>query len=115
MKNKIAIIVSTAALLALCSGCSMFQPAVPTTVIAGNIGNQAFSLKNPKNTEITKLSFKVETNGTAELSFDSLKSVNDSNIISAGYAGQASVVTTTGDAVLKAVQAGASMAAQAAK
>lgn len=94
------------------TGC--FSP-VPKTVITGSIAGQNFSLSNPKNTTVTNLLVEVQTNGAARLSIGYLSSANDSNVIATAYTGQASVVKETGDAAVKAFQAGIQAAAQSVK
>jgi hypothetical protein len=94
------------------TGC--FNP-VPKTTITGSIGGQAFSLSNPKDTVVSNLTVSVATNGTASLSIGYLESANNSNVVSSAFAGQAGVVKETGDAAVKAFQAGIQAASQSVK
>ena len=110
---KTLTLVSLCAVAAImATGCAAFEPAVPVTKLDGQIAGQSFSISNPKNTAISNLSVTVATNGTAQLTIGSLTSVNDSNVISAADAGQAAVVSATGDAITKGISSAASAAGQ---
>jgi len=92
------------------TGCALFTTPVPQTTVKGTIAGQPFSITSPKNITIKNLSASVDTNGVANLKIGFLQSENDSNVVSAAYSGQASIVKETGDAVLNAVNAGAVLA-----
>jgi len=111
MKKTIVLAVLVAGL----SGCALFESAVPTTRISGTIAGQQFSLSNPKDTCITNLVVEVSTNGSARLSIGGLSSVNNSNVVSAGYSGQAELVTAAGNQIQQAFVNGASVAAKTVK
>ena len=110
MKTKLAI---TATLALILCGCSALNP-VPKTRISGTIAGQSFSLSNPKDTTIDSLSVTVSTNGTATLSIGHLSSLNNSNVISSSYSGQAASITAAGEQIIGAMKAGATLAGAAA-
>lgn len=113
MNTKFNLLLACGA-AALLSGCALLQPAVPTTVLTGKIGGQAFEIRNPKQTTISNLSVEIATNGAAKLTIGGLSSVNDSNVVGAGYSGQADFVNAVGAQLNQAVQNGAALAAKAA-
>lgn len=98
----------------LLSGCALFQSAVPTTKISGTIAGQTFSISNPKDTAFTNLVVTVSSNGTATLAIGALTSVNNSNTVTAGYAGQAELVTAVGTQMTSAFTNGEAAAIKAA-
>lgn len=112
MKKSLTIIGLSAVLAVGVTGC--INP-VPRTTIEGTIGGQTFKLDNPKDTTVTNLTVEVSTNGASRLSIGYLSSANNSNVVNAAYAGQAGVVKETGDAAVKAFQAGVQAAGAAMK
>jgi hypothetical protein len=113
MKSKSLLLGLAAAGILSMTGCGLLSP-VPKTQITGSIGGQSFALSNPKDTTVSNLTVAVSTNGTASLSIGYLTSVNNSNVIGAAYSGQAASFTAFGDAMVNAVNAGATVAAKAA-
>ena len=87
------------------SGC--VSSPVPASHLSGTIAGQKFVMDFPKNTTITNLTVKIETNGAASLTLGYLSAVNDSNVIGSSFAGQAGLVSAGADAFAKGVAAAA--------
>lgn len=103
MKTKLIMSILAFAALASLTGCNAFAPKVPLTKINIDPVTHEVSMSNPKDTIITNFKATIATNGTSTVSWDNLSTVmNPTNIQAAGNA-EASIVTATGDAVVKAL------------
>ena len=67
---------------------------VPKTTISGSIAGKPFKLTSPKDSELTGLEIKSDTNGAVAMKITSLKATMNPEIIQ-----------TTGDAQTKMIQA----------
>ena len=104
----------TAALLLATAGCTLRQ-AYPQTEIRGYINGQPFSVRAPKDANLTGFDAVAGTNGQVHVHIDSLQaSLNATNLANAGNA-QAAIVTATGAAINQAIQTAASTALKAAQ
>jgi hypothetical protein len=94
MKTLISIL--TVGLLA--TGCSI-RNSVPRTSIAGSIAGQPFTIDAPKNTDLKGLEILAEADGSVIIKVESLITKMDPEVI-----------TTTGDAQVKMLQAAGELA-----
>ena len=74
--------------------CGCMSIMVPKTTITGSIAGKPFSLTSPKDSELTGLEIKSDTNGAVMLKITSLKAHMSPEVI-----------TTTGDSQTKMIQA----------
>lgn len=88
---------------------------MPKTQVTGSLGGKPFSLETPKDNDLVGLDVTCDTNGAVRVHIDKLTSNLNPTAVSNAGAAQAQIITATGDAVTKAVQAGASAAAGAVK
>lgn len=77
----------------------------PHTTIKGNLGNQAFELENPKDTDVEGLEITVSTNGTASIKIAKLTTIMNPTNIQATGNGMADVVREQGAATVNAINA----------
>lgn len=99
----------------VCSGCSVFGPAVPTSKFTAQLGpNQSVTWSNPKNFMTTNIVIGFGPNGQANVSIGFASSLNDAAIVNAGYGGQTALVKQWGDTAIQLMQAGAAAAAKGA-
>ena len=104
---------TTAALLFGTTGCSLRQ-AYPETEIRGYINGQPFSVRAPKDANLTGFDAVTATNGSVHVHIDSLQaSLNATNLANAA-SGQAAIVTATGQVINEAVQTATATAIKAA-
>lgn len=103
-----------AAVLLATAGCTLRQ-AYPETEIRGYINGQPFSVRAPKDANLTGFDAVATTNGQVHVHIDSLQaSLNATNLANAGNA-QAAIVTATGAAINQAIQTAAGAALKAAQ
>lgn len=76
----------------LLSGC--IAASVPKTVITGSIGGKPFTLSSPKDSDLAGLKITADTNGAVSITLTSLAVRMNPDVI-----------TTTGDAQVKLVNA----------
>lgn len=107
---KETLLVGVALLLVAC------QSPVPGNKFSGAIGGVPFTFEGHKQTEASNITLSVVSvtcvaTNYSSLHIGSLKSVNDPQVISKSYAGQAAVMreffTGANDLVSKAVEGGA--------
>jgi len=76
------------AALALCAGCATGNQAVPSSRIKWDQAKGTVDLTLPKNESISALKVTRDTNGNVTVSLEGLNSLNDPNVVNAGYSGQ---------------------------
>ena len=97
MKTKLVTVSATLSLALVLTGC--IGTVVPKTQISGRIGSDPFSITTPKDSDVTDLDITRETNGSVRVHIGALKTRMNPEVI-----------TTTGDAQAKLVQAGGDVA-----
>jgi hypothetical protein len=85
------------------TGCTIGQ-SVPKLVLKVDPITHSVALNNPKDTTIKNFRAEVQTNGTSVVTFDSLTTVMNPDVISTTGDAQAKIVQATGAAVLSAMQ-----------
>ncbi|MCX6896314.1 MAG: hypothetical protein NTZ16_12615 [Verrucomicrobia bacterium] len=90
--------------LALLAGCGTMRDAVPVTTLTIDPVTHNVALSNPKDTTIKNFHAEVTTNGSV-VTFDSLTTVMNPDVITTTGDAQAKMIAATGEAVTKAVAA----------
>lgn len=111
--KKLFTLIGVAALLATV-GCQSMRDSVPVTSLTIDPISHKVELSNPKDTTIHNFHASVDTNGTSLVTFDSLTTVMNPDVITTTGDAQAKMITATGDAVTKAITGAGSAAAGAA-
>ena len=95
------------------TGCRTMADSVPRTALSINPVTHEVTLANPKDTTIKNFRAEVGTNGSL-VTFESLTTVMNPDVITTTGDAPAKMITATGDAVTKAVAATGAAASQAA-
>lgn len=111
MKNKSKILsllfILSAFVLPGCIGQS-----VPRTKLTINPLTHQVTIDNPKDTTIKNFSAAVDPTGGSRVTFDSLTTVMNPDVITTTGEAQAKIVTATATAVTQAIAVGAATAAK---
>lgn len=110
MKNKltsIATLLIIVASTAVFTGC---QIPVPKTKLNIDPVTHAVTMSNPKDTSIKNFRAEVQTNGASVVSFDSLTTVMNPEVITTTGDAEAKMITATGQAVVGAINSTANSA-----
>jgi len=105
MKTKLPFLLFACCGLLLFAGC--VAQSVPRLSLSINPVTHAVTLSNPKDTSIKNFSAVIETNGASRVTFDSLTTVMNPDVITTTGEAQAKMITATGQAVTSAVTAAA--------
>lgn len=108
---KKVILNSSLALALVCSGCMSWQ--VPRTTISGSIGGRPFALSSPKDSTLTGLDIKAETNGAVSIHVTSLVTVMNPAVITMTGNAEAQVISAVAQGVSSALGTAAGSAAAA--
>ena len=110
---KRIIVLSTVALTAaLLSGC--VGQAVPKLQLGVNMKTGTVTLANPKDTTIKNYRTEIGSNGTVIVSFDSLTTVMNPDVITTTGDAQAKMIQATGQAITTALDSAGTAAGKAA-
>jgi len=91
------------------AGCTINRQ-VPKTTITGTVAGKPFAISTPKDSDLTGLHIKADTNGTVSVDIEHLSAfMNPTNISATGDAAE-KIVTATGTQVVNGFNAGASAA-----
>jgi di/tricarboxylate transporter len=96
-------------LLALVSGCMSVRDSVPATELHGYIGGHPFSFVGPKDLTLGTLAVIAETNGSVSMVVSNLTAKTSPEIITTTADAQAKITAAQGQAIINAIQAGASL------
>lgn len=110
MKKVLLLSVS----LVLVAGCNMFSAKVPTTKFTVYLGGHKATFEGPKNTDLTKLMFQTQTNGSLLFSVDHVSATNDAVVIDKSAAGQVAIMNAYSAMASQLIADGAKIAGQAA-
>ena len=104
-RTKALALVAIIVLLAiLAGGCTVGQ-AVPKLRLTVDPKTHAVVLENPKDTTVKNFRAEVTASGSSIVTFDSLTTVMNPDVITTTGEAQAKMITATGQVVLQAVQA----------
>jgi hypothetical protein len=116
MKNKFILglaLIAAALTVTLATGCRTMADSVPRTALSINPKTHEVTLANPKDTTIKNFRAEVTANGSL-VTFDSLTTVMNPDVITTTGDAQAKMISATGDAVTRAISAAGTSAATAA-
>jgi len=85
------------------TGCGTMRDSVPVLSLNVDPATHAVTLSNPKDTTIHNFRAEVTTNGTQIVTFDSLTTVMNPDVITTTGEAQAKLITATGETVSKAI------------
>ena len=107
--KKILTLITIAACALVMTGC--IAQSVPRLKLTVDPVTHEVSLSNPKDTTIKNFHAEVQTNGTSIVTFESLTTVMNPDVITTTGDAQAKMIGATGKAVSDAISsAGAAMA-----
>jgi hypothetical protein len=95
------------------TGCHTMADSVPRTALTINPKTHEVTLANPKDTTIKNFRAEVTTNGSL-VTFDSLTTVMNPDVITTTGDAQAKLITASGEVLIKAIGASGTAAGTAA-
>lgn len=104
------LVACTAAML-LTTGC--IAQSVPRLSLTVDPVTHTVALSNPKDTTIKNFHAEVQTNGASIVTFESLTTVMNPDVITTTGDAQAKLITATGQAVVNAISGAGTAAATA--
>jgi uncharacterized lipoprotein YajG len=112
--KKILIAAFCGLTLIALTGCGTLRNSVPIFALKVDMKTGQVSLQNPKDTTIKNYRTSIGTNGAVSVSFDSLSTVMNPEVITTTGDAQSKMIAATGKVVTDAISAVGTTAAQAA-
>ena len=111
--RSLLVVTTLAVVTVSLTGCTVGQ-SVPKLQLTVDPVTHAVALNNPKDTTIRNFHAEVTTNGASIVTFESLTTVMNPDVITTTGDAQAKMISATGKAVTDAISAGGTAAASAA-
>lgn len=107
-KLNLLLALASIVLIAGCSGCAaLTRQPVPATRISGTLGGAPFTLESPKQGEWTGVDLTMSTGVTNfHLHIDSVKAVNDPQVIDKASAGRVAEINAWKDLMATGIEKG---------